>query len=145
MQHMSREVDGVDHSYAWPGSWKLQAAVVVFFTFGLVQPLRSSAPLVAIYFPGGFLAIGIWTLLRMRMQWSPVRRPLLTNLPVVLYLLIATSTLFVAHLVTDRPVYLRTGLASLLLTIPAAAASAFLLAAWHRTSKHDRTDASDLP
>ena len=122
---MTRQPGGEDFSAGWLGSWKLHAVVLVFFTVGLVQPLRSSAPLIAIYFPGAFIAMAAWSIIRHFTMWSPIAQPLRTNVPVALYLVAATTTLFAAHAGTDRAVYRTAALASLWLTIPVAAMTAF--------------------
>lgn len=127
MRFVPPDPETEDSSFGWLGSWKLQAVIAAFFTFGLVGPLTSTAPLVADYFPGAFIAMSVWSIIRIRMQWSPIRQPLLTNLPIAAYLGAATGTLFVAHLVTDRPIYLRTSLVSLVLTVPVVAVSAFII------------------
>lgn len=111
----------------WLSSWKLHAVIVAFFALGLIGPLRSSAPLVAIYFPGAFIAIGAWAILRHFKGWSPVGQPLRTNLPPTAYLIVATTVLFVAYGVTDRDVYRNGATASLILTVPATLLTAFIV------------------
>ena len=71
-----------DPSWLWFGSWKLNAVVGAFFTLGLIRPLTSSAPLVAIYFPGAFIVGSGWSILRYAMRWSPISQPIRTNVPV---------------------------------------------------------------
>jgi hypothetical protein len=114
-------------TFLWFGSWKLHAAVLAFFTVSLIKPLTSSAPLIAIYFPGAFIAISGWSIIRFVKMWNPVRQPVRTNAPVGLYLVAATACLFGAHSVSGREVYRTAALASLWLTVPVAALSAFIV------------------
>lgn len=121
LHDMTNQPDGERFSAGWLGSWKLHAAVLAFSTVGLIQPLRSSAPLIAIYFPGAFIVMAGWSIIRYFRMWSPIDQPVRTNVPVALYLASATTTLFAAHVASDREVYRATALASLWLTIPVVA------------------------
>lgn len=101
--------------------------LLALFTLGLVQPLRSSAPLVAIYFPGAFMVMAGWSIIRSLRTWSPITQPVRTNAPVALYLGAATTTLLVVHVASDREVYRVAALASLWLTIPVVALATFII------------------
>ena len=72
---MTEQTESEDFSHLWLGSWKLHAVLLAFFTLSLIKPLNSSAPLVAVYFPGAFIAISGWSIVRYVSAWSPVRMP----------------------------------------------------------------------
>jgi hypothetical protein len=116
-----------DFSYLWLGSWKLHAVIVVFFTISLIKPLSSSAPLIAIYFPGLFIVASGWSILRYAKAWSPVRQPVRTHAPAALYAAVATATLFVAHAATGRGAYRTAALGSLWLTVPVVVLTALVI------------------
>lgn len=136
---MSELKEDEDFSYLWLGSWKLHAVLLTFFTISLIKPLSSSAPLVAIYFPGAFIAMSGWAIIRNVRVWSPVRQPVRTQAPVALYVAAATATLFAAHAATGRDVYRTVALGSLWLTVPVVALTTFTL--FFRGRIRERTEA----
>ncbi|MCL8250031.1 hypothetical protein AERO_01430 [Aeromicrobium fastidiosum] len=137
---MTQRAERDDFSYLWLGSWKLHASVVAFFTISLIKPLTSSAPLVAVYFPGAFIAASGWWIVRHVKQWSPIRHPIRTNVPVALYLLLATAALFAAHSVSGRDIYRTAALGSLWLTVPTVVLTAFVVMLRRRIREHDDLD-----
>ncbi|QGG41306.1 hypothetical protein [Aeromicrobium yanjiei] len=134
---MTNQADSERFSAGWLGSWKLHAVVLAFFTVSLIKPLQSSAPLIAIYFPGAFIVISGWSIIRYFRLWSPIAQPFRTNVPVALYLASATTTLFAAHIASDREVYRAAALASLWLTIPVTALASFVIV-FRRRIRADR-------
>jgi hypothetical protein len=127
MPRPSERREDEDFSHLWLGSWKLHAAILVSSAVGLFTPLSSSAPLIAAYFPGAFIAASGWAIVRHVRGWSPVRQPVRTHAPGALYLAAATGTLFAAHAATGRDVYRAVALGSLWLTVPAVVLTALVI------------------
>lgn len=104
-----------DYGFRWLSAWQLHVALLLVLSLGLVKPLSSDVPLVAIYFPGAFLFISLWALIARFAGW---KGPALVSLPSSLYLIGATTALFVGAATTGEGLYRRTALVSLLMTIP---------------------------
>jgi hypothetical protein len=117
----------------WITSWKPQSVLLVFFLLSLIfGPLQSSAPLLGIYFPGAFIAMSAWGIISDVANWDHTNRPLRAVLPVPVYLVAATTTLFVAYVLTDRTAYRHGALVSLIMTIPFAGAGVLIAMLRHR-------------
>lgn len=121
------------HPSKWFGTWRFDAAMLAFFMLGLIGPLRSSTPLAAVYFPGAFLAICLWSLLEKLEGWGGSGlRSKLSAIVLALYLIAATSTLFVASSMTGKTAYRNDGFISLVFTVPFGLAGIALIVFWER-------------
>ncbi|KQX74445.1 hypothetical protein [Aeromicrobium sp. Root472D3] len=116
---MTEHQEDEDFSHLWLGSWKLHAELLACFTLSLIKPLSSSAPLVAVYFPGALIVASGWAIVR--------------------HFRTATATLFLAHATSGRDVYRTAALWSLWLTIPSAVLTAVVVL--FRARIRERADA----
>lgn len=99
----------------WFNAWQLHVALLLLFSLGLIRPLSSDVPLVAIYFPGAFIFMSLWALIVRFADW---KGPALVSLPISLYLIGATAALFAGAAIAEEGPYRRAALASLIMTIP---------------------------
>lgn len=104
-----------NYGFRWLNAWQLHLALLLGFSLGLIKPLSSDVPLVAIYFPGAFIFISLWTLIVRFADW---KGPALVSLPTSLYMIGATAALFAGAAIADEGLYRRAALASLIMTIP---------------------------
>jgi hypothetical protein len=99
-------------------SWPVSAGVCIFFCFDLPRVLQSAVPWSALVYPGFFIAMSFWSVVRHFADWKPPEHTLAWALPLPTYMVLSTITMFAFFAATDEPFYRTEALGSMILSIP---------------------------
>ena len=102
-------------------SWPVAAAISIVFWLDLPRVLRSDFPWSAIVYPGFFIALGAWPIFTHFARRRLPERSLILSLPLPIFMVLGTGTMFVFFVATDEAFYRRQALGSLIFTIPLGA------------------------